>query len=125
MPVTPRRRIASVTAVVVGALVSAQTVLTACGDPPQHRYMLYNDTSGQRQVSLCTDDDCTSVSSVGWVDVGAYAEVTLPGDRVVLKVASVDAGYICAEGDDDLAGVLVTLSAVAPSAAEAIRHCVT
>jgi hypothetical protein len=111
--------------ITVAVLLSAQPLLTGCGDPPRHRYMLYNDTSGQRQVSLCTDDDCTSDSSVGWVDVGAYAEVTLPGDRVVLKVASVEAGYVCAEGDDDLAGVLVTLSAVSASAAEATRHCVT
>jgi hypothetical protein len=122
VPVVTRRRIASMT---IGVVVCALTMLAGCGDPPQHRYMLYNDTSGQRQVSLCTDDDCTSPSSVGWVDAGAYADVTLPGDRVVLKVASVDAGYVCAQGDDDLTGVLVTLSAVAPSAAEATRHCVT
>lgn len=86
--------------------------------------MLYNDTSGQRQVSLCTDDGCSTVSSIGWVDAGAYAEVTLPGDRVVLKVTSVKAGYVCAEGDD-LAGVLVALSAVAPSADEAGQHCIS
>jgi hypothetical protein len=86
--------------------------------------MLYNDTAGQRQVSLCTDDDCTTVTSVGWVDVGAYADMRLPGDRVVLKVTSVTAGYVCAVGDDDLAGVLVALSAVSPSADTAAEHCV-
>jgi hypothetical protein len=123
VPVTRRRRIRWL-AVLVGA-VFAEVVLAGCGDSPEHRYMLYNDTSGQRQVSLCTDDDCSTVSSIGWVDVGAYAEVTLPGDRVVLKVTSVRAGYVCAEGDDDLAGVLVALSAVAPSADEAAQHCIS
>ena len=88
----------------VAAAVLAGSLLTACGDTPKHRYMLFNDTSGQREVSLCTDDDCSTATSVGWVDVGAYADVTLPGDRVVLKVTSVAAGFVCAEGDDDLAG---------------------
>ena len=109
----------------MGALVVAEALLTGCGDAPEHRYMLYNDTSGQRQVSVCTDSDCSAVTSIGWVDVGAYAEVTLPGDRVVLKVSSVEAGYICAEGGDDLAGVLVALSAVAPSADAATQRCVS
>lgn len=108
-----------------GVLVFAGALLTGCRDTPEHRYMLFNDTSGQRQVSLCTDDDCSRVTSVGWVDVGAYADVTLPGDRVVLKVTSVNAGFVCAEGDDDMAGVLVALSAVAPSADQAARHCVS
>ena len=76
---------------IAGSLLLAAP-LAGCRDAPEHRYMLYNDTSGQRQVSLCTDDACSTVTSVvGWVDVGAYADVTLPGDRVVLKVASVDA----------------------------------
>jgi hypothetical protein len=107
----------------VAGVVLAGALVAGCRDAPEHRYMLFNDTSAQREVSLCTDDDCTTVSSVGWVDVGAYADVTLPGDRVVLKVTSVAAGFVCAEGDDDLAGVLVALSAVAPSADEATRHC--
>ncbi len=128
MPATRRRHLRW-PAVLVGALVLAEALLagaglTGCSDAAEHRYMLYNDTSGQRQVSLCTNDDCSEASSVGWVDVGAYADVTLPGDRVVLKVTSVKAGYVCAEGDDDLAGVLVALSAAALSADEAARHCV-
>jgi len=110
---------------VAGALAFAGVGTAGCRDSPEHRYMLFNDTSAQREVSLCSDDDCTTVSSIGWVDVGAYADVTLPGDRVVLKVTSVAAGFVCANGDDDLAGVLVALSAVAPSADEATRHCVT
>ena len=111
--------------VLVAGVVLAGGLLAGCRDTPEHRYMLFNDTSAQREVSLCTDDDCTAVSSIGWVDVGAYADVTLPGDRVVLKVTSLAAGFICAEGGDDLAGVLVALSAVAPSAEEAARHCVS
>jgi hypothetical protein len=87
--------------------------------------MLFNDTSGQREVSLCTDDDCSTLTSVGWVDPGAYADVTLPGDRVVLKVSSVTAGFVCAVGDDDLAGVLVALSGVSPTASGAAEHCVS
>ena len=124
MPVTRRRRLRW-PAVLIGALVLAEAALTACGDAPEHRYMLYNDTSGQRQVSVCTDEDCSAVTSIGWVDVGAYAEVTLPGDRVVLKVTSVESGFVCAEGGDDLAGVLVALSAVAPSADAARQRCVS
>jgi hypothetical protein len=106
-------------------LLAAGLLLTACPGPAQHRYMLYNDTSGQRQVWMCTNDDCSDASSVGWVDPGAYAEVTLPGDRVVLRVTSVASGYVCAEGDDDLAGVLVALSKIAPTAAEAATRCVS
>jgi hypothetical protein len=112
-------------AVLVAGTLLLAAPLAGCRDTPDHRYMLYNDTSGQRQVSLCTDDGCSAVTSVGWVDVGAYADVTLPGDRVVLKVTSVDAGFVCAEGDDDVAGVLVVLSAVAPTADAATRHCVS
>lgn len=108
----------------MAALAILTGLLTGCGDP-EHRYMLNNDTDGQVQVGRCTDDGCTSVDDIGWIDQGAFADVTLPGDRVTLKVAGTSDAFICAEGDDDVAGVLVRFSAAVDSPAAARANCVS
>ena len=111
-------------AVTVLAVLVTGALLAGCRDSPEHRYMLFNDTSGQRQVSLCTDDDCSTASSVGWVDLGAYADVTLPGNRVVLRVTSVGPASSVPRATTIWPASSSPSARIAPAADEAAQRCI-